>query len=130
MGSLRCRWAASLKERADISSRSRPALHLVLVSSGQQRITPPTSFHNPRDHSLARAHSPALQVSPSARTFFRVGVTTGPEVSCCARVDRYLLTPPGALLPKASGQSGGYDGRGTGRANLKGAWAVLGRCLP
>ena len=38
-----------------------------------------------------------------------------------ADIDRYLLTPPGALFPKAScGQSGGCDGRGTGRANSKG----------
>src|SRR5215470_7364753 len=130
MGSLRCRWAASLKERADISSRSRPALHLVLESSGQQRITPPTSFHNPATtHSRGRIPR-RFQVSPSARTFFRVGVTTGPEGGCRPRVDRYLLTPPGALLPKASGQSGGYDGRGTGRNNFKGALAGFGWCLP
>jgi hypothetical protein len=38
-----------------------------------------------------------------------------------ADIGRYLLTPPGALFPKAScGQSGGCDGRGTGRANSKG----------
>jgi hypothetical protein len=38
-----------------------------------------------------------------------------------ADIDRYLLTPPGALFPKANfGQSGGCDGRGTGRANSKG----------
>ena len=35
------------------------------------------------------------------------------------------LTPPGALLPKAScGQSGGCDGRGTGRANSKGVGGI------